>query len=104
VFVFVCLLLQLFLPLLFRCSQAEQQLSALKDLEEDSYYDNGGSSSAISTVSAGGLSRRNNNRNIMNKQETGKVFSDLEKIGVKPGSGVQKAVSFLDSWALFTGR
>jgi hypothetical protein len=78
----------------------------MKDLEEDSYYENGGNSSAVSNMSSGGgLSRRsNNNRNIMNKQETGRVFSDLEKIGVKPGSGVQKAVNFLDSWALFTGR
>jgi hypothetical protein len=76
----------------------------MKDLEEDSYYENGGNSSAVSNMTSGGLSRRSNNRNIMNKQETGRVFSDLEKIGVKPGSGVQKAVNFLDSWALFTGR
>jgi hypothetical protein len=61
------------------------------------------SSAPNSHGGGGGLNqRRGSGRN--NSQETTRVLSDLEMIGVKPNASVSKAVTFIDSWALFTGR
>lgn len=50
-----------------------------------------------SSLSAGGLSRRR-------ARDDHKVISDLEKIGVRAGPGVTRAVDMIDTWTLVTGR
>jgi hypothetical protein len=87
------------------CAIADQQLNALRDIEEDE-HDNMSSSSSAPNSHGGGLNQRRGSggggRN--NNRETTGVLSDLEMIGVKPNASVSKAVTFIDSWTLFTGR
>jgi hypothetical protein len=59
-----------------------------------------------SAISGGRLQQRRKllSQQSSNKRETTKVLNELEMIGVKPTATVTKAVTFIDSWALFTGR
>ena len=84
-----------------RCDRAEQQLATVRDLEEEG----DDATSVVSADSRNGLQqRRGNNNNKVFYAGGGKVVSDLERFGVKPNSGVSQAVTFIDTWALFTGR
>ena len=55
-----------------------------------------GSGGPLAANSSGGLKRRSRQENM--------VISDLEKIGVRAGPGVTKAVDMIDTWTLVTGR
>ncbi len=94
-----------------RCSKAEQGLSALRDLED------GGADEEdhlIAPHSAGGTLQRRGAGGAgdgdggsgkgKSGSQSSRVISDLEKMGVKPGARVAKAVNMIDSWTLLTGR
>ena len=109
-----------------RCTSAERQLAAMRDLEEDEFdiEDQGplGSTSASenlynssSTISSSGsisLRKRSaggpgqSDGNAFNKGGRAKVTvtADLEKMGLHTGPNVKKAVDMIDSWTLLTGR
>lgn len=88
-----------------RCEKAEQEVINLRnnedyDLEENSYGDN----SAVNDFSSSNTLQRRSSTTVRNSQRSGKVVTDLEKFGMKPSDGVKKAVNFIDTWALLTGR
>lgn len=107
-----------------RCTSAEQQLAQLRDLEEDAedFYDNAGDDS--NSLSTPGLQQRKvggttgdsasfgsdstgqlkSRRRMQSTGASYKVITDLERLGVKPGTGVASAVNLIDGWTLFTGR
>lgn len=93
---------------------AEQQITLLREGEEDLEYGEGNDKSPTQEIvigdgrygggNGGGLIRRGAGSSGNRRYDTTKVLSDLEKYGVKPGAGVSKAVTWLDSLALFFGR
>lgn len=89
---------------------AEKRLSDLKDVEDEGFIIDDDSSPSSSnpsnSINSSRLSQRKvTQRSSRNKIESStKVLNDLEKYGVKPGEGVRQAVSFIDSWAILTGR
>jgi hypothetical protein len=84
------------LDLQARCSRAEQQLNSMMDTEADDFADE-------DDDGRGGLGGRLMRRNTKGKAEN-KAINDLEKIGVKAGPGVAKAVNMIDTWTMVTGR
>jgi hypothetical protein len=88
------------LDLQARCSSLEQQVASLRDLEDDGY----GYKESASTAS--GLSQRRGPAQGKTYSGEGglKMLSDLERFGVKPGVGVSRAVTIIDTWAVITGR
>lgn len=82
-------------------------MASIRDLEDGGYDLEDGDSPPNS--SRGGSDRMMRKRgsdrsDIMQYRGANRVINDLEKIGVRPGAGVTKAVTVIDSWTLFTGR
>jgi chromosome segregation ATPase len=107
-----------------RCSNAELELSKLKDLEgeDDLYMDNdddGSSQSLVFKAASPYIGAANFSSNALSKEsgtpskerrprhqvshKSGKISAEFEKLGVKRGS-VVKAIEGVDSWALMSGR
>jgi chromosome segregation ATPase len=78
-----------------RCSRAEQQLNSMMDAEADDYGDD----SDDAGRGGGKLMRRGSKGKAEHK-----VINDLEKLGVRTAPSVAKAVNFIDTWTLVTGR
>lgn len=91
-----------------RCSNAERQLTALRDVEDDFQDDtHDDDSHLVKSSSYTSLRRRGSDANISNDTHTrGKnnMINGLEKFGVKAAPAVVKAVDMLDSWTLLTVR
>ena len=95
-------------------------MARMRDLEDGTYdYDDEMDSSpqssgnrkdplslTSSSASSSGMRKRGNGKEELNQyaRSSNRVLSDLEKIGVKPGVGVSKAVTFIDSWTMLLGR
>lgn len=89
---------------MYRCTQLEQQLGKVRDLE-DVGYDLEEDDSPPTSRGGSTMRKRGNDRyEVSQYRGTNRVINDLEKIGVRPGAGVTKAVTVIDSWTLFTGR
>lgn len=102
-----------------RCAKAVQSLSAARrDIEGGVYgrgdeeggdYDQDDSGGSSSSSSSNLLQRRGasgsggSSGKELNAGPT-RVISDLERIGVKPGERVVRAVNMIDGWANLTGR
>jgi len=78
----------------------------LRDLEEDDDdFDNSSKSNGASSQYEVEPKASSVRKRMYGADSRGlKVSSDLEKMGVKPGPGVKKAVDMIDSWTLLTGR
>ena len=95
-----------------RCNKAEKELALHKDLEAEDDDFSPTSYGGSSHSGGGGLQRRGGAGGTGGGSEGGsgrsgaetRVIADLEKIGVKPGVGVTKAVNMIDTWAMLTGR
>jgi hypothetical protein len=92
-----------------RCLNAERQLAATRDIEDDDYADEGEDVSYKS--SSFGTLRRRTADNISSSDPSsssprGKnnIVNGLEKIGLKTAPGVAKAVDLLDSWTMLIIR
>jgi hypothetical protein len=96
-----------------KIAKNEIQLTALRDIEaDDDYYDdnNSNSSSNYNTYESGnsnsirlGLQKRGRTSN--DGEPSGhKVISGLKQMGVNPNASVVRAVNYIDTWTLITGR
>ena len=88
-----------------RNAKNELQLTALRDIEADEYDDNNDSYSAYdnSNNTRLGLQRRSKTSND-GEQGGHKVISGLKQMGVNPNASVVRAVNYIDTWTLITGR
>ena len=93
-----------------KIAENELQLTALRDIEaDDDYYDdNNSSNSNYNTYESGnsiklGLQKRGRTSN--DGEPSGhKVISGLKQMGVNPNASVVRAVNYIDTWTLITGR
>lgn len=106
-----------------RLTKAETKLTQQSHYKDDDDDDEGGEEEAEGDIeeSIGGniatrrasssgngsglISRRNINHNKSgNGGNSKEMLSDLEKIGMKPSIQIKHAVSWIDSWTMFTGQ
>lgn len=94
-----------------RCQRAEQQLLTLRDIEDDDQDDfelTASSSHSINSSSRNSqfFNKKGGEAQGLRKRGGGehKVMEDLEKMGVRAGPNVAKAVDIIDTWTLVTGR
>ena len=112
-----------------RCSKVEQQLAALRDVDDDddrgygagrdgdgdtdpeSGHGSGGGGGGydfFSPSSGTGLKQRRadggTTRALEKVPQQHKVITNLEKMGVRPTEGVARAVNLIDAWTFMTGK
>ncbi len=80
-------------------------MAKVRDLEDGTFdFEDDADISFSGKVGSAIRKRANDRSDSMQTRGTNRVLNDLEKIGVRPGAGVTKAVTVIDSWTLFTGR
>lgn len=85
-----------------RCSSLEQQLSSIKDIEDDDFSNENQTSSFFQDSYS--LRKRQTNQDESIVRNSTHISKNLEKLGVKVGTPVAKAVDYIDNWTLFIVR